>query len=53
MITHLKGRPCRASGSGWEGTTSTLHGVTCGGCRQSRKFERLMDEAARKAARRK
>jgi hypothetical protein len=54
MITHLKGRPCREPGSGsWEGDTSSWDRVTCGGCRQSKKYDRLREEAERKAARRK
>ncbi len=54
MILHLKGRPCRQpEGGGLETDTSDWSRVTCGGCRESKKYQRLQDEAARKAARRK
>jgi hypothetical protein len=52
MITHLKGRPCRQpAGSGLENDAADWSRVTCPGCRQSKKYDRLREDATKKAAR--
>jgi len=44
MILHLKGRPCREPASGMESDTTQWNRVTCGRCRESKKYERLREK---------
>ncbi len=50
MTTHLKGRPCREATGGMESDTMQLNRVTCGRCRESKKYERLCEKASRPQA---
>lgn len=53
MIVHLKGRPCRTPQSGgMETDTTAWNRVTCGACRESKKYDRLREADEKKARRR-